>query len=616
MRPNIHVRSLARRPLYLLLLCLIIGAASFGFIAHAVEYVILRRETEQLGDYYRAVGTLSPNGEDFSCLPDGIALVESSNAVTLSDQRQYASALLDGIQNIDYASTLGDDITLTPRRSESFGLGFELSGNRTTDIVFDGVLTDVVVGKNVEPSCELTFSVDNIYATRPEYQVETGSVATIAYLFSTPDEAVAFSSSLATGERYLACGYYNFYNYINYYGFGPSAVTEIPRMLIARPLDGQEMWLLPLGDEGVDWNDSALAALKNDIDKQEIEKSAMMVIGTRDMSAMPCFLESSRSYHLQSGRYLDQTDEQNGLLHCVISNRFAQARGLSVGDQLALTFRQLEYPFWFGFALDIEKTPWNELPTSEVEFEIVGIISPANERTDFLGAATDNVVYVPTSSIPSGYGKTLPSAVRVEGVQAEEFGTIFQPYSFVVGDALMQDQFIAQNRAALEDLGLSLQFAPNGAQEFWRSAGSMLDSVLLNVIVFGALLVLLFGFSAFMYWRFCARSFAISRALGLPLRTAIRQVLAPYFAEGAVGVATGGLVAVYYAVRQSADKAAILGAEADSLVLSGSLCAWAVALCLVVFVLLMVIAVASARWTARRPVLSLLQGTPEKRRKK
>ena len=183
MRPNIHVRSLARRPLYLLLLCLIIGAASFGFIAHAVEYVILRRETEQLGDYYRAVGTLSPNGEDFSCLPDGIALVESSNAVTLSDQRQYASALLDGIQNIDYASTLGDDITLTPRRSESFGLGFELSGNRTTDIVFDGVLTDVVVGKNVESSCELTFSVDNIYATRPEYQVETGSVATIAYFF-------------------------------------------------------------------------------------------------------------------------------------------------------------------------------------------------------------------------------------------------------------------------------------------------------------------------------------------------------------------------------------------------------------------------------------------------
>ncbi len=615
MRPNVHARASIRRPMRFLLFCLIIGAAAFGFVSRATEYIILLRETKRLGGYYRAVGVLEPSGEDFSRLPDGIAFVESSSAVALSDRRQYASALLDGMQNIDYASTLSDDSTLTPRRSEAFGLGFALSGNRTTDLVFDGVLTNVSVGKRVEASCELTFELSDVYATRPEYQAEAGSTATIAYLFSSADEAAAFAEGLVLGEHYLARGYYNFYNYISYYNAGPNSAADIPRMLIARPLGEQGLWLLPLDAGKVNWDDPALAALKNDIEQQEAEKRAMLVIGTRDMSAMPCFLESSRSYRLQSGRWLDQTDERDGRQSCVISNRFAQARGLSVGDSLPLTFRQLEYPFWFGYALDMEKTPRNALSTSKAEFEIVGIIRPANERTDFLGAATDNVVYVPASAIPVGYGQPLPDAARIEGTQAEEFGSIFQPYSFVLGDALAQDPFTAQNRAPLAELGLSLQFAPNGAQDFWRSAESMLDSVFLNVLIFGVLLVFLFGFSAFLYWRFCARSFAISRALGLPQRTAIRQALVPYLAEGAVGVAAGGLAAVYYAVGQSAAKTAALGAGAETLALSGSLGIWAAGLCLAVFLLLLATAELSARLAARRPVLSLLQGAAGKRGK-
>ena len=613
MAGNVHIRTSFRRPVRTLLLCLLIGLAAFGFISRAAEYIILLRETERLGTYYRAVGILQPDGADFSRLPEGIGLVEQSPHVALSDHRQYASALLEGMQNVDYASTLSDDATLTARRSEAFGLGFALSGNRTTDVVFDGVLTEVLVGKKAASACELTFSVGGVYSSRPEYQLEEGGAATVAYLFSSPDEAAAFSDGLKTGERYLARGYYNFYNYISYYGFGPSSLADIPNMLIARPLDGQGLWLMPLGEGEADWDVPALAALKHDMDKQEADKRAMMVIGTRDMSAMPCFLETSRSYSLQSGRWLCQADEQEGLRSCVISNRFAQARGLSVGDSLRLTFRQLESPFWFGYALDAEERPWDEAPTSTLEFEIVGIISPAGERTDFLGAVTDNVVYVPASAIPDGYGKALPDAVRVEGAQAEEYGTLFQPYSFVLGDALEQDRFTVQNRAALEALGLSLQFAPNGAQDFWRSAGPMLDAVLLNVIVFGALLFLLLGFSAFLYWRLSARSFAISRALGIPVKTAVRQALAPYLAAGAVGIAAGGLAAVYYAAGQSADKVASLGAAAQSLPLSGPLYGWAAGLCLAVFALLLAIAILSACLASRRPVLSLLQGRAGKR---
>ena len=58
MKTNVPLISSLRKPFSSLLLLILFGLISFGFITKAVGYILVQRETGVLGSYYRSIGIL------------------------------------------------------------------------------------------------------------------------------------------------------------------------------------------------------------------------------------------------------------------------------------------------------------------------------------------------------------------------------------------------------------------------------------------------------------------------------------------------------------------------------------------------------------------------------
>ena len=69
MRKNIFLLSAVRQLVRTILLFLLISLISFSFVSRTVEYVVVRRETERLGSYYRSIGTLKPTDPEQTDVP-------------------------------------------------------------------------------------------------------------------------------------------------------------------------------------------------------------------------------------------------------------------------------------------------------------------------------------------------------------------------------------------------------------------------------------------------------------------------------------------------------------------------------------------------------------------
>ena len=311
MHKNIHIKSTLRQRIRTLFLFLLLGAISFAFIARAAEYIIVQRETNRLGSFYRAIGTLVPDDPDVYDLAEGIAVLEKSQYVGVSDRRKYVSATLNGMGNVDfdggfsYPEEMWPDHIARMRRYE-LETGFTGLGNRSTDIITSGVLTKIEVlqdnrldnkgarfGLNgYSPNdpldvngYRLTFEVDSVEFARSDFRVKEGSVIRVAYEFRDEKESAAFFDSLEIGKRYLSRGYFNRYEIALFSG----PVTPNPAgtvlYLFARPIIGDDLWVYPMepGDT-VDYENPILAELREDIETLEENSGAMMVVGTKDMS--------------------------------------------------------------------------------------------------------------------------------------------------------------------------------------------------------------------------------------------------------------------------------------------------------------------------------------------
>jgi hypothetical protein len=58
MKTNIPLISSLRQPFRSLLLLTLFGLITFGFMTKAVGFILVQRETEVLGSYYRSIGIL------------------------------------------------------------------------------------------------------------------------------------------------------------------------------------------------------------------------------------------------------------------------------------------------------------------------------------------------------------------------------------------------------------------------------------------------------------------------------------------------------------------------------------------------------------------------------
>lgn len=103
MRTNVFLRSTRRQPVRTVFLLLVTALVTFTFVGRASEYLLIRKEVDRLGSYYRSVGILAPKTREArENTYEAAAYLRSAAGIQTLNQYRYTSALIqDGFCNGD-----------------------------------------------------------------------------------------------------------------------------------------------------------------------------------------------------------------------------------------------------------------------------------------------------------------------------------------------------------------------------------------------------------------------------------------------------------------------------------------------------------------------------------
>ncbi|MDX9771462.1 MAG: ABC transporter permease [Tenuifilaceae bacterium] len=576
---NVFLKSTIRQPIFTIFLIILLGLISFAFMGKAVEYLVVQRETNRIGGYYRAIGSLvGLSGNEMEDLSEGAALIQNSPYIAYEDRRRATSGVMKDTWNTDI--------------NGSYSWAEEMTGTFMGDMWFSGKLTTKreILKKIDEENTEvigytLNFMIDTVLAAYPEDLIEGRPVGFI-FLNEGNEATIRAIEQMDVGQRYLMRAWKD-----NSFRIDPSWQNTSSTLQI-RALDGEALWYLPLAQGAeLDFNDPALAGIKNEIDILNENQHALYIFGSADMSAMPPMQESARMYFLTDGRWLNHQDDLNQNRVIVIQKDFADLRKLRVGDTITLTLRGLQNPYG-GYITTDDRDQWRAFPRHEETFEIVGIYDYLLE----LGTNHTTWAYLPNSIIPANVAYPLD-------------GVYVSMYSFVLDSSRNQDAFINENRAVLAELGMEVTFSENNGATFWAAVDPLRRSAFSGLLVFTMVLVIALALVIFLYFNQRRRDYAILRALGVPKKTANRQLLLPLILFAAVGVIAGGLPAWKYTLENTASSFSSLPTPAGVLPETTLQPAYLVAIFLIILILLLVFTWVGTGILAGRPVLEILLKT-------
>ena len=603
MKTNVPLISSLRKPFRSLLLLILFGLISFGFMTKAVGYILIQRETGVLGSYYRSIGVLEnvndsthwwcnpsksacinvkdPQAGDVSA---GIELIQTSPLIAYGDQREIVSGVMPNTYNenrIDSNATALMD-ALPPEYWPN---------THTYDLWFTGDLIDKEEVKTWAKLPEnqktvgyyLKFKIDTLLAAHPEYAKQGDAVA-LLFIFEGHEAAIPSIRAMQVGQRYFIRGRDDHNQAID-----QSWVNEHFAYLEIKPLDDGQLWYIPLAQgASLDFSDPVLAPFKNEIDVLNENLHTLNIIATADQSAMPKMQEASRTYYLTEGRWLNHQDDLAGAKVIVLPESFANLRGFKVGDEIQFTFRPLTDTF-FGLIRDgVDSLNWRSYPTYQDTFKIIGLYNSTNDWAIF--------AYIPTSSLRPGFASTTQNQFR------------YEEYNFVLDSSRRETGFIQAYKAPLQALGISLTFLKNNGPAFWAAVDPIRRSSSADLLVFGLLMVVALILAVFLYVTARKRDYAILRALGVPRKQASGQLLLPILLLGGLGILLGGLPAWNYALTQAKASLSSLpmpagvspSADLSPFILAG--------LCAAIFTLLALFSWLGVNLLAHKPVYELLQG--------
>lgn len=621
MRLSVHMRSISRQPVRTLILLLLISAISFAFVFRGVEYIIIQTEIERLSEYYRPIGKLYTDAPEFvlgttiitedgtiiADYPDlfsrtesdydispALNLVRSSKYFYRDDIHRFGFGALNDIYNADIdGSSSNVDTAWYDEIFKDFPDGWNSDMDlHINEVYFYGEIISKGYNEHAgnDGVCYLEIKVEKIEAGYRDYFSEG---ETVSFLIVLDDGGLTDSPyfDLAVGERYFLSTYY-------LTDFVLTRV-DINDKLVLKPLIDEE-WYVEAHDGWVDFTQPELAELKNEVETLDANTRTLSVHSTNDMSAMPEAQQSMRRYYLTEGRWINDEDNLNESLVCVVHDRFAGLRGLAIGDKLKITLRPLAdvvkgIPYIIS---DTDKAAWQTYPTLTLEYEIVGTYSDRQFGSVSLDYIT---MFVPNSTLP------LEFTTQSDYVS-------YRYYNFMLKSALDKELFIAENEAALEELGIRVEFIENNADSFLASVIPIRQTALANAVVFGVLMILVIMLTVFIYLRLRRRDFVISRALGVPKRASRLQVLFPFVLIGAAGILSGGLPAWFYATREAEQNLAeVTNLQIKEAALISPI--WFIGICLCILIVLCLITVFSIQISLKSSALSLLQGGSNTRTK-
>lgn len=564
MEAKLFWKSVIRRRGSLLFLMILVITASFGFMLRTVEYLAVSREIERISQEYQPVGTLSsPDG----IVTEGAPLVEESPYVEFIDINRACPAILSDVYNVDLD-------------------GASCSGERG----FDGLcISEWMAWGEVMGEVETDIPKTNSYIFRikegvygyPEY-IEPGKTL---ILETEIGEKVP---QMEKGKTYLVRGYY------------PANVNDgyVGDMMTVRlQLLEEGTWFL----EGEPDEEISGKYMDEDVMLQERNRHAMVAYATVDMSCLPQVQENSKDFYLEEGRWLNQRDQEEGQMVCVVMKEFADIRGLSVGDTLTMTLQDKDL-YYMGYSAGGGDT-WETDDKTEVTLEIVGIYGRlygglASSPSWAALTARNNFLYLPDRCMPEHYAKD---------------SDIWQDsFSFVLNDPEEKEVFLAELTDKLAPLGISVSFVENNWDTFYPSAKAIRQGAFHSFLLFTIVLALVLGTVAFLYTWQRKKETAIARAVGVPAKRTAFCACLPMMAFGAAGILAGGILGWKYGLVQAGKTLAAVDADSRAELPIF----WLVGICLSVWLLLTVILLAWNLVYARKPVLEILQGGVAGRRKK
>lgn len=578
MKLTIFLRSTLRQPIRTLFLVILLGLISFVFVSKAVGFILVQRETETLGSYYRSIGILenikNPQSGEISAAID---LIETSPYFAYGDQREVVSGVMQDTYNANdkFKWTNGTLFTqMVPQES--------LPNVHSTDIWFCGELIQIEpVQENSKEKVgyDLKFNIDTVLAAYPE-KAKRGQSIRLLFMFEDDETAIPIIDKMKIGQRYFIRAWEDPYILDPLYS---------PTLQII-PLDDGQLWYQPLAkNEQIDFSTPEMDSIKNKIDILKENLHTLNIIATKDMSAMPKMQEVSRYYYLTAGRWLNHQDDLVGNKVIVVTEDFAAMRGFKLGDEIQLTFRPLKDTY-YGYIRDsMDSLLWRSYPTYQDTFTIVGI---------YAGTTDNSAVYafLPTSSLRPGFASSMQDQFTWEN-----------DYSFVLDSSRDETRFTQTYKTPLEALGIRLTFLENNGPAYWAAVDPIRRSSSAEVLVFGLLLVVALIMGVFLYLLQHKHEYAIARALGVPRNQANSQVVLPLVLFGGFGILVGGIVSWKDALGKAKVNLSALptpagispSADLSPLLLAG--------LCAAIFLILAVFSWQGVFFLSRKPVYELLQ---------
>lgn len=606
MKRNPFTKAICRQPVRSLLILLLIGAITYGITSHVVEYIAVLNVTNKLEKYYKPIGKLD---SDIYDVTSGRELVSQSLYVEQEDLRRSCSGVMEGIYNADIDGVFG-----------------HVFKSYVNDVIFTGVLqnkkiTELKEIKYVERGnnpdeyiagrkdaklveYQFTFKVAKVEAAYPDYLSE-GDLVFINYVTNEVDEFEEEYNALQTDEQYLIRAYYSeHFEDFSKNAPGQAVIGNPGKWFVLDKLtDNQYFYHIAEGAD-VSLSDEKLDGLNELVEIIKENQRSMMVVGTKDMSLIPDFHISSKRYYLVEGRFLDREDDLNKNKVCVVSSFFARMRGLKVGDKIKLKLRNMDGTS-YGYIIHLNQDDWNNwksYETEELELEIVGLYGEVSPDGTLFTTYT-NYLYIPDSCMPVNF---------VLGM-LEMVNPYF--YSFALKSSQDQELFLAQNRKALENMGITVSFVNNKADSFAITARNLRRTSKMSLWIFTVTFIPAIELIVIIFVSQRRKEYAIARAMGVSKRTANSQVGAAAVLIGLPGIILGGIAAWIRTIEKVRDNfkefTAPTGADSISFIPAY----WLLLIIISIFIIFIVSIITGASIIANRSILELLQGQARRDKK-
>jgi len=581
---NIFLKSVFRQKIKTLIFFVLIAASAFAFVMRTTEFIVIRDRIDSIAENFRSIGFLQLRDAPYGDILEGAEIIANSPYVGFEDRRRGAEAILHDMHNTNTAGRVG-------------GGGHILTGMEVSHIptperdVFSYlyITLEQVVVRNHHLTghfIELRMTIDEVVAGYLEHayaaEIQNFITGPRIRLYLELDATENPLAGMEIGERYFvrAALYW-----VSTHGRGmstsPPTSPGSAHLLYLHPLTEDGLLYIHAPDGPIDFTTPEMAEIAESIERSHHNASVVWLRTTADMTAMPLVTEDKGSITLAQGRFLTHDDYLEARPVAVVHQQFARMRGLNVGDTITVSVpeqQEIVNPnplMLFGAAATGGRSNENfvfgegfldftilgqpgEYMIQEMELEIVGIyrklqdgIVMASWNMGHVSVLLSNYIYIPDSLLPPGF-------MPVDAIHGLDNYLWDIWYSFELADTRHESAFLLETRQAFDELGIIAHLLPSGAENFWISAEPVLLSTTVNAIMFIAVMILLFALVSFLYLGQRRRDFAIIRALGLPKKTAVKQMCLPAAIFAIPAIIIGGILGWTIALREAEATIGIL----------------------------------------------------------